>query len=335
MPLFSWLIFSLKESIYRKLSRVILLKSNQLSQAVSKRSDMLIKALKEIDYADLVIGHNPGAMYPSLVAANKFNCPVGFDVEDYHPGEGNDNNLRSLNLKLFESNIKKFSYISIASELIKNRLEEDLQIRSNNWFTVMNYFPSTEFIEPSNNYIERVKFVWFSQNINFGRGLESFLELFKDLYNCELHLYGNPDKEFTSQVLSKYKNIIIHNTVSHAKLHYELSNYDIGLALDIAIDKNRDIAITNKLLAYLQAGLYVISSDTSAHKYILSKYDLNGVCMSSSIINNSTILKEIINNIKQIRNDKLTRYNLFKKYCWETEQVGLKNKWAYLLSESD
>ena len=52
---------------------------------------LLLNAIGDLkgDY-NLVVGHNYGAMYPAVMAAKKFGCKCGFDMEDYHPGEGHD-----------------------------------------------------------------------------------------------------------------------------------------------------------------------------------------------------------------------------------------------------
>ncbi|MBU3715391.1 MAG: glycosyltransferase family 4 protein [Ferruginibacter sp.] len=290
----------------------------------------MLKKIKEIDHADIVIGHNSGAIYPALVACKKLNCPVGFDVEDYHPGEGNNRTIKTLTLQLFKKTFYKFDYVSFASELIKNRVEKEMGINSKNWVTVLNYFPSDEFLEPLNEPTGKVKFVWFSQNITSGRGLEEFLSLFDKLKDCELHLYGNLDKQFFDNRLSQYDNIIIHKPLSQKQLHAELINYDIGLALDLANDENRDLAITNKILAYLQSGLFVVASGISAHRFILDQHPENGICLTDS--DNVTLLKNLLKNIVTIRANRNKRHQNLKSFCWENESVLLENKWNQLIN---
>ncbi len=331
-PFITWLCNLLKEKYYRLFGRVNILVTSQISQSVSRRSNLLINAIKKVHRADLVIGHNPGAIYPTMFAAKKFNCPSGFDIEDYHPGEYNNRKLQHITLLLIKKLLPKFNYVSFGSELIKNKIEEDLIYKSKNWFSILNYFPSNEFIEPISTSEEKIKFVWFSQNIKKGRGIEEFLELFQMLENVELHLYGHLDNHFFENELSKYKNIIVHQNITQKQLHLELSLYDIGLALDIANNENRDLAITNKIIAYLQSGLFVLASNISAHKYIINHNQTHGVCFTYSIDDNIHLLKKILSDIETIRQNKIKRYNRFKDYCWEKESVLLINKWEALLN---
>ena len=327
-PFFLWLSSVIKESFYRILSKKIPLGLSKIAQAVSRRSDLLVNAINKVENADLVIGHNPGALYPTLVASKKFSCPSGFDVEDYHPGEGNDKHLRNITLLLMKKSLSKFDYVSFASNLIQKKVAVDLGMINKNWFSILNYFPKNEFVCPKENNNAIIKFVWFSQNINSGRGLENILYLFEDeTLNIELHLYGNLDMIFYSEVLSKYKNIIIHSPLPQIELHQALSEYDIGLALDIANDENRDLAITNKILAYLQAGLYILASDISAHQYIFDQHENHGVFFSNSKTENVLLIKKIKSEIEIIRLNKINRYTGFKQYCWENESIILEKKW--------
>ena len=331
-PFFLWLSSVIKESFYRILSKKIPLGLSKITQAVSRRSDLLVNAISKVENADLVIGHNPGALYATSVAAEKFSCPSGFDVEDYHPGEGNDKHLGQITLSLMKQLLPKFDYVSFASNLIQKKVAVDLEVINKNWFSILNYFPKNEFVCPKENNDNTIKFVWFSQNINSGRGLENILYLFENEHsNIELHLFGNVDIEFYTEVLSRYNYIIIHQPLPQIELHHELANYDIGLALDIAIDENRDLAITNKILAYLQAGLYVMSSDISAHQFILNKYPNHGKIFTDSKTSISDSINGLIENIAEIRATKILRFNAFKNNNWEQESSVLYKNWCNLL----
>ena len=330
-PYITWFIQSFKERFYRFAFNFFPLKLSQISQAISRRSNMIIGVLNHIKHADLVVGHNPGVLFPSLLAAKKFNCPVGFDMEDYHPGEGPNAHLKRITFDCIKKCLPLFNYVSFSSELIKNRVEDDLNIKNKNWFTLLNYFPSSDFIHPYTQSIGIIKFVWFSQNINFGRGLEGFIPLMDRLSNCELHLYGNINKHFFEKILSNRKYIILHEPIPQIQLHRELSNYDIGLALDIAIDENRDLAITNKFLAYLQSGLFIVTSNTSAHRFLLEHHPINGMCLYDSYADNYPLLNNLLSNIDNIRKNRTERFNCFLNKSWETERTSLENKWADLL----
>ena len=54
------------------------------------------------------------------------------------------------------------------------------------------------------------------------------------------------------------------------------SKFDIGLAPEVSRPLNRDICLTNKIFTYMQAGLAIIASDTTAQKALLEKYPAIG-----------------------------------------------------------
>ena len=299
-----------------------------LSQAVSRRSDLIIQNLQNVSMPDLVIGHNPGAMWPTLFASKIFNCKAGFDVEDYHPGEGDNQKVQSFTRQLMIRILPKFDYVSFASPLILQQLEHDIMITKSCWFTILNYFPKNEFIAPINNKEGRIKMVWFSQNINAGRGLELILPLLKKYENTvELHLIGNLNSDFFALHLKNIANLFIHSPKQQNELHKSLAEFDIGLALEPAKDINNDLAVSNKILAYLQAGLYVIATETSGQKKMLTDWQQHGVCFDCNNNNLQSILDNVIDNIQTIKSEKNSRFQAFKNNHWETASEKLLKEW--------
>ncbi len=70
-------------------------------------------------------------------------------------------------------------YVSFASPLIMKEVQHDMANVLINHSAILNYFPAGDFIEPVNVAEGRLKLVWFSQNINAGRGLELVLPFIK------------------------------------------------------------------------------------------------------------------------------------------------------------
>jgi hypothetical protein len=331
-PFFPWFHSVVKETLYRKFGIFFFLKNSILSQAISRRSDLLLKALNKASNPDLVIGHNVGALWVTVKAAEKFHCKIGFDVEDYHPGEGNNRYLQSLIKKLQYKLLPKFDYVSFAAPMILDAVKKELDVGIVNWFPILNYFPSSEFVEPV--YINQgpIRLIWFSQNINAGRGLELILPMVKKATGkIELHLIGNLDPDFYEYYIKGFSNIIVHAAVAQKQLHHIMGQFDIGLALDIPIDKNRDLVITNKLLAYLQAGLYVLATNTAAQEAFLNKFPEHGLSFDYAINNSDEIFEKITAQINLIRSEKKKRYKKFEKYNWEIASVKLLNAWNNLL----
>lgn len=323
-----WLISVLKEKHHRFWAKIFKPKGRALATAVSRRNYLLIRALKKIKQADCVIGHNPGALYTTQWAAKKLKARAGFDVEDYHPGEGKDIPQQKLTRKLMQEVLPSMDYISFAAPLIREAVKNDAGKEGSNWITVMNYFPATDFVVPKN--IEGpLQLVWFSQNISGGRGLEYILPVFKNFTGqIELHLYGHVDESFYETHVKGIENVLLHKPVPQKELHSGLSSFDIGLALEPKKDLNNDLAVSNKLLAYLQAGLFVLATNTRAQKQLLNSMAGHGNITELETRAFENTLQELLDKKEDIRSGATNRFEKIKKMCWEEESKKMIRIWA-------
>ena len=110
-------------------------------------------------------------------------------------------------------------------------------------------------------------------------------------------------------------------------MHQQLGNFDIGLALEPAKDENNELAISNKMLAYLQAGLFVVASNTKAQESYLNELPNHGICFNYKINDLGIVLNKLIAEIDLIRAKREIRYMDFKNRNWENESVRLLNEW--------
>ncbi|MCC7379880.1 MAG: hypothetical protein IT255_11000, partial [Chitinophagaceae bacterium] len=303
-PFFPWAISVFWEKFYRTIGTFISLPLHLQSMGISRRSSLLVKTLKSINgHFDLVIGHNPGALYPTYYAANKFKAKAAFDVEDYHPGEGGNKKEQALTFNLMKELLPKMYYVSFAAPLIKNKHLQDCGVEGKNWITILNYFPQNDFVLGDKTKENgKLKLVWFSQNIDYKRGLEQIIPVL-DKYKekVQLTLIGNCKEAFASQYLSGRPHINVIHPLEQKELHKSMRNFDIGLAIEPGKDKNNFIALANKLITYFQAGLYILASDTPAHIAFFKEYSLHGKAVSLEMENISSVLDQLLMNMSGIR----------------------------------
>lgn len=330
--LFEWFWCVLQEIIYSSLFKRF---KNNLRYAglASRRSIQIIKRLKNIGKFDLIASHTMDTLYPAFLLSKKNNTPFYFDMEDYHPGEEEESSLQQKRKELLLKKILPFAtYLSYASPLIGRAAlnlvgEDNIQTH----FYISNSFWSKEFIEPKSNKYDKLKLVWFSLTISENRGLEQIIEIIKPFKNeVVLTLIGGMRKEFyNTYVKNNLEFINVIEPLSQEKLHLELSNHDIGLALEQkTINTNRSICLTNKLFAYCQAGLYVLATETPAQQLFFEKNKQYGELISSSTTEIVNVLRNLIVNKSSIRRANSKRYKMsMQSLSFDIESLRIVENW--------
>jgi hypothetical protein len=201
--------------------------------ASDKRSFVLFYYLKFKGItADIIIGHNLGTLFSISWFSKKKQIPFVFDVEDYYPGEKvpvgdfNEKKRREWLLRKFLPDAALVTYASPmigekTSTLLNGQIDSKLLL-------IDNVFNSSEFDLPKKtkggNGCRKLRLVWFSQNIDKGRGLESILELLDNFTeHVEVHLIGNARKSFVNDHLKNRSYIVLHGCMNQKSLHRLLS----------------------------------------------------------------------------------------------------------------
>jgi hypothetical protein len=282
-----------------------------------------------IEKANLYISHNLGCLPICVKAAKKNKVVSWYDIEDFYRGQAISNKAKDFFLSKFieDKYINSANIITSASPLIS---EEYKKLYPNiNPILINNAFSKTEF-QFKENFSEKVKFVWFSQNIAHGRGLELIIPVlfnFKD--KIEITLIGNLYDSFYENFLKSYSEILkFEEPLPQNQLNLKLCEFDVGLAIELkSADFNRDICLTNKIFAYSQSGLFVLATDTQAQKlFIQENNNLGTICeqITTSVENQ---VENIINDIENIRKNKKNRFEYSKKLSWENESKKLVGIW--------
>ncbi|MDN5289007.1 MAG: glycosyltransferase family 4 protein [Mucilaginibacter sp.] len=276
--------------------------------------------------ADLYIAHNLGAL-PVAIKASKVNgAKCGFDAEDFHRHEySNDPLDEAVRLKtsIEDTYIPQLDYMTAASPMIADRYTALYHIPVQ---PILNVFPKTT-LQVSVNETGPLKLFWFSQTIGGHRGLESVLEA-AALVNIrmELHLLGNPDHHFKNtleQLLPKNAEfrLIYHGTIRPDDIFNLAGEFDIGLATELSVPLNRDICLTNKIFTYIQCGLVVVASATSAQRELLQNFPGAGHVYKDPIAL-ANILTDYHLNRKILQETKEKNYLVGQQTLkWENEEI--------------
>jgi hypothetical protein len=90
---------------------------------------------------------------------------------------------------------------------------------------------------------------------------------------------------------------------------------------------NNQLAISNKMLAYAQAGLFILASKTPGQEYFLQQSNLD--YLQTEINENALChsLHSLIQSKKQIRSGRNKRYINGRVYDWEFTSNQLLRTW--------
>lgn len=328
-PFFPWVISSMLEQMARRLLSWWNLPIID-SLAAGKRSYILESALHSNRLnPDWVIAHNPAAFLPAKRFAIRTGARMGIDVEDYHPGETADLKASASMRRLMRHTLSAADYVSFAAPLIRRETARDMGGEQLGWMTILNWFPTAEFLPPAAVPSGPLRLVWFSQLVTARRGLELVLPaIIAAEKQVELHIFGHPDPVFTDRYIRQSRNIFLHGPVRQSELHQRLGGFDIGLAIDVVADRNRELAITNKILAYLQAGLFMAVTETEAQCAFMSDYPAHGRIFSPDPRAWAGLLNELMERMESIREAQQERFDTMRSVGWEQTSVRLAQTWS-------
>lgn len=220
-----------------------------------------------------------------------------------------------------------------------------------------NLNPNTSKLKTQNSKHEtqnpELRLIWFSQHISSGRGLEQFFKALAILNTqhktqnskLETHitLIGHLNPQFDQQIIQPFlktqnskletrNSITLIPPLPQPQLHAELSNHDIGLSLEFNdTDLNRQLCLTNKIIAYAQAGLYIIATDTPAQKQFIVEDPQRGTTCGQTPEEMAKAVKEIIKQKEQIKSHQIERFEKGKKLAWEKESHKIEEIWKKII----
>jgi glycosyltransferase involved in cell wall biosynthesis len=323
------LIAAIVEKAARSVTTLFKKNSWWAAMAVSRRNWQLLNWVNKNNvHADILIAHNPAAFYPAWRFAKKHKVPFVLDIEDYHPGETLPENVKQSVQLLMSKLIPQAAYTTYASPLIKEYSEKLLKKNTAASLVVNNYFSQADFIMPPASQKNKLQLVWFSQNIDKGRGLEELLPVFEKFTDSfELTLIGNPKEPFCSENIYGKTGITVLEAMHPSLLTKMLAQFDIGLAIEPGKDLNNTLALSNKILSYFQAGLYILASGTAAQKLFMQQQPGHGICTALDKESLYSVFENLKTNKDAIRQSKTERFTNAVPYNWEHEW----NNIAYLM----
>jgi glycosyltransferase involved in cell wall biosynthesis len=279
------------------------------------------------------------------MAADTRGKSFAFDAEDFHSAESDDavsNPLERTLIQAIESEcLPRCRHITASSPNIARAYQAKYGVPTP--VSILNVFPLIDVpARPSSpSSAGPVRLYWFSQTIGPSRGLEQAVPILSKMRTpTELHLRGLESPGFREELTRKaadagYLGRIEYLPLAPPEEMARLSQpFDLGLSVELTTPENRNLCLTNKIFAYLLAGVPVILSRTEAQTEIADALgdaavliDLEDPDDSARILDNW--LAEKSNRERACSHAwQLAR----ERFNWDVEQQKLVNVFAKSLN---
>lgn len=286
--------------------------------------------------ADLYVGHCLAGLPAAALAARSRGVPYGFDAEDFHDAETEDNSenpgAREARHYLQKTLLPGCAHLTAASPCIAEKFSEIYNV---NPLTVLNVFPLSEApgepaaVEPTSES-RPARLYWFSQTVGEGRGLEEIVAILGKMRTpVELQLRGFASAEFRSRLgehAVKYglrRRIVFLEPGPPDQMARLAAEADLGLSIELAHPLNRDICLTNKVFIYLLAGIPQLLTDTTAQSRLAP--ELGGaalLCHLGETEKTAETLDRFFSDLPRREAAHQTARTLARgRFCWDIEKA--------------
>ena len=253
--------------------------SRQPERMISRYVGALTRAAAA-EPADVVLGYTFGALPAAVRAAEQLGAMAGFDIEDLHAGEMPDEpqyaaaQHRAADVE--RRYLPRCRTLTAASDGIADAVAATYGVPRP--FVVLNTFPLTERPVTPPAPRARPSLYWYSAVIGTDRGIEDALGAVARLeMPVELHLRGSIERSYAAHLEAEATRrgiagrLFLWPQASPPDLVALAAQHDIGLALEVGDTRSRKVAVTNKLLVYLLAGIAVAATNIPGQRAIMDE----------------------------------------------------------------
>jgi glycosyltransferase involved in cell wall biosynthesis len=189
--------------------------------------------------------------------------------------------------------------------------------------------PRSRADAPSTN--DPPRFIWFSQTIGPGRGLELFLAAWiRTTRPSQVYLLGDDRPDYREKLVSRLpaarrSDLHFIPPVPPDELPSRLAEFDIGLALEPRWPLNRNITISNKIFQYMNAGLAVVATNTDGQMEVMKAAPECGLLIvPHETAEYAQKLDTLLSDRRHLRATQLAaRAAAEREFCWERETPRL------------
>jgi len=226
--------------------------------------------------ADVVLGYTFGALPVAVRAAERLGAIAGFDIEDLHAGELPDTPpymaAQHVTADIERRYLPRCRTLTAASDGIADAIVAAYGVARP--MVILNTFPLSDRPLTPARPRARPSLYWYSAVIGTDRGIEDAVAALREV-PAELHLRGTITPEYAARLKARSAELGVADRLyllpqaPPPDLVALAAEHDIGLALERGATRSRCVAVTNKLLVYLLAGIAVAATDVPGQRAIL------------------------------------------------------------------
>ena len=245
-----------------------------VAEAFSRAHRELVTAVLE-ERADLIYGGSTGAIAAAAEAGRRSGTPFGVDFEDLHCDEQDPEDgwlSNALGGPIMRLAANGASFVTAGSAAIARACADEFGI---NAIAINNVFPlpSTPPADRDRQGQKELRLYWFSQTIGRRRGLEDIVRAVGLVGRpATLYLRGRPAagyistlEDYSRQAAPSLRIEVLPPSAPDSMVD-ECRPFDVGIAAEGGLVRNRHLSLSNKALTYPLAGLPVALTDTPGQR---------------------------------------------------------------------
>ena len=216
-------------------------------------------------------------------AAERAGVPYAIDLEDFHSAQDPAGRYFGLTEKIEQDVLPLASLLTAGSRAIAEAYASTYEV---DVIPIHNVFPLPEAAPVAREWDGNLRLYWFGQTIGPGRGLEETIRaLGMAGVTSELSIRGIVSDEYRDslrQLASEVAPAMTLTPLAPAPPDDMIDlcrPHDVGIAIEAPQRRSQELAMTNKSLTYILAGLAVAISDTvGQHELCVDLGDGGLVC---------------------------------------------------------
>jgi hypothetical protein len=206
------------------------------------------------------------ALAATAEAARRLAIPFALDLEDFHSAQDDPGHYDGLTSRMEREILPHAALLTGGSQAIADAYHDTYGV---DVIPIHNVFPLPQLAPTPREWDGNLRLYWFGQTIGPGRGLEETVRAMglADIQG-ELTVRGNANSDFLIRLRELSAEVAPNLTLTHLEpappddMIDLCRSHDVGIAIENPERRSQELALTNKSLTYILAGLAVALTDT-------------------------------------------------------------------------